>query len=84
MKEKIKNILIYVISFLICLKMYFGLYEFIVNEVFILPLEVIVLMDLFVLLLSIPIIIAGTTLITKLLKKGLRVFICKCKIERNS
>lgn len=82
MKEKIKNILIYVISFLICSKIYFGLYEFIVNEVFILPLEVIVLTDLFALLLSIPIVIAGTILITKLLKKELHAFISK--IERNS
>lgn len=74
MKKKWKNILIYVISFLICTKIYFSLYEFVVNNVFALPLEAIVLTDLFVLLFSIPIIVAGTILISKLLKKGLQIF----------
>ncbi len=74
MKKKWKNILIYVISFLICTKIYFSLYEFVVNNVFALPLESIVLTDLFVLLFSIPIIVAGTILISKLLKKGLQIF----------
>lgn len=74
MKKKWKNILIYVISFLICTKIYFSLYEFVVNNVFALPLEAIVLTDLFVLLFSIPIIVSGTILISKLLKKGLQIF----------
>lgn len=74
MKKKWKNILIYVISFLICTKIYFSLYEFVVNNVFALPLEAIVLTDLFVLLFAIPIIVAGTILISKLLKKGLQIF----------
>lgn len=77
MKKKWKNILIYVISFLICTKIYFSLYEFVVNNVFALPLESIVLTDLFVLLFSIPIIVAGTILISKLLKKGLQIFMYK-------
>lgn len=74
MKKKWKNILIYVISFLICMKIYFSLYEFVVNNIVVLPLEAIALTDLFVLLFSMPIIVAGTILTAKLLKKGLQIF----------
>lgn len=72
MKKKIEKILVYIASFLICWKIYFGLYEFVVNKVLGLPLEAIAIIDIFVILFVVPAIIAGGIGMAKLFYKGTR------------